>query len=370
MSSHIPTRRPFACDPIVEPPDGDLTALPPQPDGVPWPTVSWPTDDLPASADAAEVESILTAAFGAPVVGVASANAQDVAAQQAQADYGDIEATLVVQGGEIILERYGNGYNGLTPHVSWSVAKSVTHGLLGILSGNDQLDVLSPASVPEWQAPDDDRSQITPDMLARMSSGLDWDENFDVPLLVFTAGLGSAAAVQAQRDLVVPVGTKFEYSTGSTAINARLMGDIVGRGAVFETWADTELFGPLGIDSVELEFDATDNWIGGYGANMTARDFARFGLLYMRDGLWDGQQILPDGWVDYARTPSVTNEDYGSGFWVDQHGAGSFSAIGFRGQIVAIDPTNDLIIVVLASGSTGGSNALVNDLIDAIVPAD
>lgn len=324
--------------------------LPAQPAGVPFPTTSWPTGPLPASADAAAIESTLDAAFTSGAAGV----------------YGEIEAALVISGGELVTERYGNGYDGTTPEPSWSIAKSVAHALLGNLVDENQLDIYAPAAVDDWSTPGDPRGEITPDMLARMSSGLDWNEaGGDAVLTFFTAGLGSAASVQIQRDLVGPVDSRFEYSTGSTAVNGQIMSDIVGRGATFDSWAADVLFDPIGIDSVELQFDATDTWVAGYGADMTARDFARFGLLYLRDGVWDGERILPAGWVDYARTPTPTSARYGSGFWVDRHGEDTFAAVGFLGQIIAIAPEHDLIVVILADGSTEESDQLAEDLITA-----
>lgn len=328
--------------------------LPAQPTGVPFPTISWPIAPLPESADAAAVQSALDAAF-------ATGDA---------AQFGEIHAALVISGGELVTEEYGNGYSGAVAHPSFSIAKSVTHALLGDLVGDDLLDMAAPAAVPDWAGAADPRGAITPDMLARMSSGLDWEEAPDVVLMTFVAGLGgSAANVQIDRDLVAPVGTTFNYSTGSTAVNGQIMSDIVGRGDTFSAWADATLFDPLGIDSVELEFDGTDTWIAGYGANMTARDFARFGLLYLRDGVWAGNRILPEGWVDYARMPSPANPDYGAGFWVDSHGPDTFAAIGFRGQLIVLVPEQDLIVVVLADGSTAGSSALANELIAAFNPA-
>lgn len=355
-----------------EPKGNNLVPLPPQPAGVPYPTVSWPTDSLPATADASAVQSILTAAFGNAQIG--DADASSAQQRAAQAAYGDITAALVISGGELVTEEYGNGYTGTTPHPSFSLAKSVTHALLGNLVDDGQLDVFAPAAVPEWSAPGDPRGAITPDMLARMSSGLEWDESPDVILMRFVTGLGGeAASTQVDRDLAEPdpaVNSRFQYSTGSTAINGRLMGDIVGRGTAFTGWADNVLFDPLGIDSAELEFDSSGNWIAGYGANMTARDFARFGLLYLRDGFWDGNQILPSGWVDYARTATPTNEDYGAGFWVNVHGENTFGAIGSGGQVIAIVPEQDLVVVVLADGTIPDSDRLARDLIAAFTPGD
>ncbi|MDH3682504.1 MAG: beta-lactamase family protein, partial [Acidimicrobiia bacterium] len=334
----------------IPPAAGGLVPLPAQPDGVAFPTDAWPEAELGERLDPA---------------GVAAVTAVVDAAFDGSESYGRIQAVLIVAGGQLVLERYGRGYSGDEPHVSWSVAKSVTHAMLGILTRDGQLDVTAPASVPEWSSPGDPRAQITPDMLARMSSGLAWNEPFDAFALVTAAAQIEAATRQAERELAGEPDTAFNYSTGSTAINGRLIGERVGTGDEFRSWADAELFAPLGIDSVELELDGSGYFIAGYGANMTARDFARFGLLYQRDGVWDGRRILPEGWVDYARSPSSTSEGYGSGFWLV---GDTFSAAGFAGQRVVMVPEHDLIVVVLADELNDGPIGRL--LVDLVTPFD
>jgi CubicO group peptidase (beta-lactamase class C family) len=340
-----PTAAPGAAPgaPIIA--DG-LLPLPPHSDGVEFPTAAWPEGTLRSNVDADALAELMAEALEG-------------------SQFGTIEAALVIDGGELVFESYGNGYDSQEPHVSWSVGKSVAHALLGVLTAEDRINVMAPAAVPAWQGAGDPRSAITPDMLARMSSGLDWNEGGDVLSLIFSSNEISAASFQIDRELASDPDTTFNYSTGSTAVNGKIMADIVGIGDEFEAWAHDVLFDPLGIESVELEFDVDGNWIAGYGANMTARDFARFGLLYLRDGVWDGTRILPEGWVDYARTPSVTNDDYGSGFWLDSYTEGGFSAEGFRGQKVIVVPDHDLVVVVLANTiPQAPTTAFANQLVD------
>ncbi len=323
-----------------------LLPLPPQPDGINFPTAAWPEGTLPSNVDADALAELMAEALEGDRFGI-------------------IEAALVIDGGELVFESYGNGYDAEDPHVSWSVGKSVAHALLGVLTDEGQINVMAPAAVPAWQGAGDPRSAITPDMLARMSSGLEWNEGADVLSLVFGSNSQPASSYQVDRELVSDPDTTFNYSTGSTAVNGKIMADIIGTGDVFEAWAKEALFDPLGIQSVELEFDMDGNWIAGFGANMTARDFARFGLLYLRDGMWDGTRILPEGWVDYARTPSVTNDDYGSGFWLDSYSEGDFSALGFRGQKVIVVPDRDLVLVILANNvAPAPTDAFANQLTD------
>jgi len=328
----------------------DLITLPAQPDDVGWPTERWVEAPLPDSADPDALAAVINNAFDTD-----------------PSPYDTIHAALVIKDGALVFERYGNGYDGDAPHDSWSIGKSVAHALTGVLVGDGNINVMGPAAVAEWREPDDPRGEITVDMLLRMSSGLEWTESSDARALFTMTDFGPAADIQVDRPLVADPDTVFNYSTGTTAIVGRIMANLVGVNPAFERWAHDELFDPIGITSVELLFDRENYWIAGYGANMTARDFARFGLLYLRDGMWDGERILPEGWVDYARSPSSTNDGYGSGFWLDWYGEGTVSAEGFLGQKVVLVPDEDLIVVVLADNVDGDdSGALVSDLIAAI----
>ncbi len=323
-----------------------LSPLPPQPAGVDFPTDTWPEGTLGSNVDADELASLMDTALNGD-------------------RFGRIEAAVVIDGGQLVFESYGNGFEANEIHDSWSVGKSVAHALLGVLAGEGRLDVMAPAAVPEWQTGDDPRAEITPDMLARMSSGLEWNEGIDVLSIVLGSESQPAAVAQVDKQLADPPDSVFNYSTGSTAVNGRIMGDIVGTGDNFVGWADDVLFAPLGIQSVEMELDLDGNWIAGYGANMTARDFARFGLLYLRDGVWDGTRILPEGWVDYARSPSGTNGSYGSGFWLNRFDDGDFVAEGFRGQKIIVLPEHDLVVVVLANNlSPEPTDTFAGQLVD------
>jgi CubicO group peptidase (beta-lactamase class C family) len=323
------------------------TPLPAQPEGVPFPNDEWPTPPPSATPDA--VAAIVDEAFAA------------------ESRFGMIDAVLVVQGGSIVVEAYGEGWDASRVHPSWSIAKSITHALVGLLVGEGGLDVDEPADLEEWDSPGDERAAITPRMLLQMTSGLQWDESTDVfDLLAATANV-NVAHEQADRPLTAPPGTAFNYSTGSTAIVGRLIGDRVGTGDEFARWSTASLFDPLGIDGVELTFDADNYWVAGYGADMTARDYARFGLLYLRDGVWDGRRILPEGWVDSARTSTPLAPPYGSGFWIDVNAPDTFSAEGFLGQKVVLVPDADLVVVVLAQNLDDDlSTQLAAALIDAM----
>ena len=282
-----PPPTPFSLN--LPPAPDDLPPLPGQPAGIPFPTSSWPEAPPPDFVDQDRLAAVLSDTFDAE-----------------SARYGRIDALLVVSGGQLVLESYGNGFSAELRHDSWSVAKSITHALLGIAAREGRLDPFAPAAVEEWSSDGDPRVDITPDMLARMSSGLEWNELRDAPALVARAGGQNVAALQAERSLVASPDLRFNYSTGSTAINGRLLGDSVGTGQRFVDWAESVLFGPLGIHSARLRMDADGYWVAGYGADMRARDFARFGLFYLRDGVWTVSAFFhPAGWTTHVLRPGL-----------------------------------------------------------------
>ncbi|HEY2445196.1 MAG TPA: serine hydrolase [Rhizomicrobium sp.] len=321
-----------------------LRAIPAQPTGTTWPTGAWPVGELPLKTDRDELGRLVDNAFGPA------------------AELGETHALVAIAGGGLVLERYAPGFSCETPCPSWSMAKSITHALVGILAGDGLIDIHAPARVAEWQARDDPRRAITLDQLLRMSSGLAFleayiaDEPSDVIEMLWGKGKDDVGAFAASFPLAHRPGTFWSYSSGTTNIVARLAADVVGaRGPAFETFMRERLFEPIGMKSPEPKFDAAGTFIGSSFCFATARDFARFGLLYLRGGVWNGVRILPEGWVDYARTSTFqqTTEQgrYGAHWWLGIAGPGSFSANGYEGQFVVVDPGRDLVIVRLGKTS-------------------
>jgi CubicO group peptidase (beta-lactamase class C family) len=322
-----------------------LTALPTQPDNVPWPTADWPRGELPAGVDKTRLDRLLAHAL--------STRATD--------DLGETHAALVVQGGRLVVERYGPGRGPDETFPSWSMAKSITQALAGLLVGDGLVDIHAPAAVPEWAGADDPRRAITLDLLLRMSSGLDFIEDYvpghpsDVIEMLRGAGKADLAAYAAAKPLAHAPGAFWSYSSGTTNIVCRALADALGaRGPGFEAFMRERLFEPLGMSSPVPKFDAAGTFIGSSYCFCTARDFARFGLLYLRDGVWDGRRLLPKGWVDYARTQTwqQPNDDgpYGAHWWLETGGPGSFAAHGYGGQFIVVVP--DLDLVAVRSGDT------------------
>jgi CubicO group peptidase (beta-lactamase class C family) len=274
------------------------------------------------------------------------------------------KAVVVVHDGRIVAERYARGYGLDTPMLSWSMNKSVVNALVGILVRQGRLAVGEPAPVPAWRDPADPRHAITIEQLMRMTSGLALDETnsgFDPSSrMLYTepdmTGFAQSAA------LTVPPGTRYHYSSPSTLILSRIVRDAVGGHAEdVIRFAQRELFGPLGMRGVTLEFDATGTQVGSSYMYATARDWARFGLLYARDGVAGGRRILPEGWVAYSASPTPGARDgYGAGFFTNRGEsefgrlrvrggmpADSFFASGTQGQRIVIAPARGLVVVRL-----------------------
>ena len=274
------------------------------------------------------------------------------------------KAVVVVHDGRVVAERYGRGYGLDTPMLSWSMNKSVVNALIGILVRQGRLAVGAPAPVPAWRDPSDPRHAITVEQLMRMTSGLALDETnsgFDpASRMLFIepdmAGFAEAAALAA------PPGTRYHYSSPSTLILSRIIRDAVGgRAEDVRGFAERELFAPLGMQRVTLEFDVTGTQVGSTYMYATARDWARFGLLYAEDGIAGGRRILPEGWVDYSASPTPGSRDgYAAGFFTNRGEsefgrlrvrggmpADSFFASGTQGQRIVVAPARGLVVVRL-----------------------
>jgi len=265
-------------------------------------------------------------------------------------------ALVVVHRGRIVGERYGPGTDASTPLISWSMAKSVTHALVGILARDGRLDPDGPAPVPAWAG--DDRAAITVRHLLAMRSGLRFVEDYvdarssDCIEMLFGAGSVDVAGYAAALPLEHPPGEVWSYSSGTTNILARIVGDVVGGGeAGMRAFMASELFEPLAMASADPRFDDAGTFIGSSFLYATARDFARFGLLYQRDGVWGGRRLLPEGWVDDARTFTAHDPDglfdYGQHWWLWRDGFGTFGAHGYEGQFALCVPALDVVVVRL-----------------------
>ncbi|HET6953290.1 MAG TPA: serine hydrolase [Acidimicrobiales bacterium] len=347
-----------------------LVPLPPQPDGVPWPTEAWPTAD-PDPAVAGPLAALL----------------DDLTTDTER--YGTTWAVAVVHRGRLVAERYG----GLLEHwdrpfepvepttllMSWSMAKSMLHAVVGTLVGDGRLALDAPAPVPEWSDPTDPRHAITLEDLLTMRDGLAFSEDYgdtgssDVIEMLFGEGKGNVARFAADRPLAHPPGTVFNYSSGTSNIVSGIVARLVGPGAPYERLLHDRLFRPLGMWSAEPAFDAAGTFVGSSEVRATARDYLRFGLLYLRDGVWEGRRLLPEGWVDHGRRIRSYDppEDrwYGAHWWSVGDDLGTFWASGFEGQSIMLCPPLDLLTVRLGRSAGDDHTATLAEWRAAVVDA-
>jgi CubicO group peptidase (beta-lactamase class C family) len=234
------------------------------------------------------------------------------------------------------------------------MAKSILHAVVGILVKESRLALDEPAAFPEWQK-GDPRAAITLNQLLHMTSGLRFCEDYvnddisDSTRMLYTPGADDMGLYAADLPADHPPDTVFNYSSGTSNIISRIVRDIVGSNDEYRAFISRELFDRIGITSATLRFDRSGTWIASTFCDCTPRDFARFGLLYLRDGVWDHERILPEGWVDHARTQGPVHpadeRGYGAHWWLVQDDLGSFYASGYIGQILMLVPALDLIIV-------------------------
>ena len=210
-----------------------------------------------------------------------------------------------------------------------------------------------PAPVPRWA--DDERSAITLRHLLEMRDGLAFSEDYvdgtsDVMEMLWGRGRPDVAAFAEDRPLAAEPGERFNYSSGTSNVVSGIVARTIGPGEPYQQFLGQRLFDPIGMTSARPGFDAAGTWVASSTVHATARDFARFGLLYLRDGMWDGARLLPPGWVDQARRPvSVDDEglEYGALWWVSGDGRGTFSANGYEGQRIGVCPALDAVVVRL-----------------------
>jgi CubicO group peptidase (beta-lactamase class C family) len=290
-------------------------------------------------------------------------------------DLGLTLAIVVVHRGRVVAERYGPDVGSGTTLVSWSMAKSITHALVGLLVRDGALDLRAPAPVPRWQTAGDPRAEITLDQLLQMRSGLAFVEDYvddqvsDVIEMLFGSGQRDMAAFAESFPLEHPPGSVFNYSSGTTNIVSAIAGRAIGDGeAGVAAYLRRELFGPAGMTSAAPRFDAAGTFVGSSYVDATARDFARFGELYLHRGTRDGRRILPEGWVDHARrltsppAPPDEPHGYGAHWWVWEDGLGTYGAHGYQGQYTLVVPALDLVVVRLGQSPVELQPAVKADL--------
>ncbi|HEY1761902.1 MAG TPA: serine hydrolase [Acidimicrobiales bacterium] len=310
--------------------------------GVGWPTAVWPRGRHPRHD---ELDAVVNEMF-------------------TEVDLAITNAVVVIQGGRVVAERYGGvrehfdrraePITNESPLISWSMAKSMLHFVIGTLVDAGELDPNELAPVTEWSDERDPRHQIRVRDLLAMRDGLAFNESYvlgepsHVIEMLFGEGQTNMAAFTASRPLAHPPGTVFNYSSGTTNLLSRIVADSVGYGDAYRTYLDQRLFGPLGMTSADPTFDEHGVFVASSYVHATALDFAKFGLLYLRGGEWDGRQLVSRAWAETAQVPLSVDETgafYSWQWWVTGDEYGTYWASGYEGQQISIVPALDALIL-------------------------
>jgi CubicO group peptidase (beta-lactamase class C family) len=275
-------------------------------------------------------------------------------------------AVIVLHDGALVAERYAHGLDAQTPMLGWSMTKTVAAVLTGMMVQRGTLQLSSHALLPQWREPGDPRARITLDQLLRMTSGLKFTEDHadplaDVAIMLFAAS--DAAAFAADQPLEAEPGTRWRYSSGTTNVLGLILRQtLTAAGEDYLSFPSRMLFAPLGMHHAVMETDAAGNFLASSYMYASPHDWARFGQLLLQDGIWRGQRIVPDGWIQYMRTltPQSTRKDFGAHLWIKvpppfdsarrpapSLPADAFHAVGHEGQFVSVIPSRKLVVVRL-----------------------
>ncbi len=352
--------------------NAQVFVVPPHPgikaDSLPWPYDDKIFDSLPALINKEKIEAAVNKAFIEP---------NSKKKQRTR-------AIIVLYDGHLVTEKYAPNYNLYSKMYGWSMAKSITSALIGTLVQQEQLNIDGPAPVAEWNDPKDARHAITIKNLLQQTSGLKWDEIYtkasDVTNMLYKED--DMAAYTARHSLAHEPGKFFNYSSGNSNILSRIIRQTVGE-KNYASYPFNAFFYKIGMYNTLAEPDASGTYVGSSYIMATARDYARFGLLYYNDGLWNGERILPEGWVQQTRIPPAGNalKNYGYQFWLNGFDkdhptqikypdapADMFYCDGFGDQYIYIIPSKKLVVVRLGLtlDKSFDGNAFLKDVIESV----
>jgi len=334
-------------------------------DTIPWPQGDWIKDSMSAGIDLLQLKQAINNVFTEPVPKKKIST----------------RAVVVLHDGKLIAEQYAPGFDRNSKMLAWSATKSITAALIGILVKEGKLKTDEFAPVPKWKDVNDPRHKIKLEHLLQQTSGLDFEEIYSKPSEVITMlfSKGDMAEYTAGRNLKHTPSTVFNYSGGNTNILQSLIRQTVGE-RYYHQFPYYSIFYKTGMYSALLEPDAAGTFVGSSYMFASARDFARFGLLYYNDGIFNGERILPEGWVKKSSTSSTADKlkHYGYQFWLNGFDkknsskrwypdapADMFFADGFGGQEIYIIPSKKLVVVRL--GLNGfNENKFLKEVIAAL----
>lgn len=362
------------------PTDGDPVTFPAMPavaaatdsaTALPWPQGDQPLAQLPEGIDAVRLDSALTRAFREPTSGGER----------------NTRAIVIVHRGRLVAERYAEGFGPGNRYPGWSMTKSVGSALVGVLVKEGKLSLDMNGLFAPWRESADPRASITLRQMLWMSDGLTADESYAptggaTKLLFGSRDIGGTAmqATQAKAP-----GSTWYYSSATSNLISQLVRDSVGGSLEqYLTFPRRALFDKLGMRSAVMEPDATGLFVASSFMYATARDWARFGQLYLQDGVWNGERILPEGWVEFSRTPAPAAPlgQYGGQWWLNAGAPNDstkrefprlprelYYASGFEGQTVAVIPSRELVVVRLGLSRPDDAydlTELIGGVLDAI----
>ena len=300
--------------------------------------------------------------------------AMDQAFADIAEDYEDRQNTralIIFHKGQLIAEQYGEGFTPHTPLNSWSMTKSATSALIGILVKQGKINLQDKAQITGWDGADDLRSKVTIEHLLQMTSGLKFNEGYesdpisDVQLMLMNSR--DLPAYAAKFPVTAEPGTRWSYQTASPVLLGRIIRDSFDSDEQYYHFPQRALFNKLGMRNAYYQADGAGTYVGGAFLYATARDWARFGLLYLNDGIVNGERILPEGWVEYSHTPtdaSMKARAYGAQFWLNDKSANpwmpsipedAYAAQGHYGQAVIIIPSRVLVVVRMGQTYNGSA---------------
>ena len=261
-------------------------------------------------------------------------------------------AVLVLYKGQIIAEKYSEGFTKNSRILGWSMTKSIMSTVFGILEHQQKINIQDKAPVESWQ--NDARKEITIHNLLQMNSGLEWDENYDeisdaTKMLFLERDM---TKVQEEKPLIGKPNETWNYSSGTSNLLSGILRDQFNNHQSYLDFWYTNLIDKIGMNSMILESDLAGNYVASSYAWATTRDWGKFGLLYLHNGAWNGEELFTKEWVDYVTTPTPTsNGSYGAQFWLNTEkqlkdvSQNMYFADGYQGQRVYILPDEDLVIV-------------------------
>jgi len=333
-------------------------------DTIPWPMGDQRIDTFPRVIDSAKLQSAI----------------ENVFLEKDSILPIRTRAVVVLYNGQLIAERYANGFNAHTKLAGWSMTKTVFGALTGILVKEGRLRIDEPAPVPEWRAVQDPRHAITLRDLLQQRSGLDFEEIYSkasdaTRMLYEKADMGGFTASHPLKN---KPGAVFYYSSGNSNILSRIIRQTLGD-SLYYSFPYQQLFYKLGMYSAVIEPDASGTFVGSSYMYATARDWARFGLLYQNDGVFNKERILPEGWIEQSTRPAPESlRGYGFQIWLNTGSdttikhypdapGDMFYADGFESQLIFIIPSKNLVVVRLGltQHNNFDANAFLRDLLVA-----